>query len=101
MTDGAWLLPSHRALEAPGGERDGLDPDVTVVLSPAERLQVRCDAGRELPPVHPDGTPVPDLRDGGALGAAAAVGGSAAGRALRLAQSRCARTLWSEVGSRG
>jgi carboxyl-terminal processing protease len=62
VTDGAWLLPSRRALEAPGGERTGLVPDVVLALSPAERLQVRAmRRTRELPPVHPDGTQVPDL----------------------------------------
>lgn len=62
VTDGTWLLPSRRALEEPGKGRNGLAPDAEIVLSPAERLQVRAmRRARELPPQHPDGTPVPDL----------------------------------------
>jgi carboxyl-terminal processing protease len=62
VTNGTWELPSHAALEAPGGRPTGLAPDVAVPLSPTERLEVDAmRRRRELPPTHPDGTPVPDL----------------------------------------
>jgi carboxyl-terminal processing protease len=61
VTNGVWTLPSGEVLEPQQGE-GGLAPDVQVVLSPAERLQVSgMRRVRELPPAHPDGTPVPDL----------------------------------------
>jgi carboxyl-terminal processing protease len=62
VTNGTWMTPSHLALEGPGGVRTGLVPDVAIPLSPAERLQ--ADAmrrARELPPAHPDGSPVLDV----------------------------------------
>lgn len=62
VTNGTWMLPSRRMLQEPGGKPSGLDPDVPLALSPAERLQVETmRRRRELPTVHPDGTPVRDL----------------------------------------
>lgn len=62
VTNGAWMLPSRRMLQEPGGKPAGIDPDVAITLSPAERLQVETmRRRRELPKHHPDGTPVPDL----------------------------------------
>jgi carboxyl-terminal processing protease len=61
VTNGVWALPSGEVLEPQQGE-GGLAPDVELSLSPAERLQVSVMRRvRELPPAHPDGTPVPDL----------------------------------------
>jgi carboxyl-terminal processing protease len=61
VTNGMWTLPSGEPLEPLQGEA-GLVPDVLLALSPAERLQVAVmRRRRELPPAHPDGSPVPDL----------------------------------------
>lgn len=63
VTSGLWKLPSGKLLERTGPRgQQGLAPDVAVPLSPAERLQIEVlRRRRELPPRHPDGTPLPDL----------------------------------------
>lgn len=62
VTNGSWMLPSGAALEPFGAGRKGLSPEISVVLSPAERLQVDAmRRRREMPPLHPDGTVMPDL----------------------------------------
>jgi carboxyl-terminal processing protease len=62
VTNGVWTLPSGQALEPLDEGKAGLVPDVEVVMSPAERLQVGVlRRQREMPTAHPDGTAVPDL----------------------------------------
>jgi len=60
VTQSAWTLPSGARLEAVGGVRQGLAPDVEVALSTAERFQVKgMRAEREALRVHQDSSPVP------------------------------------------
>lgn len=66
VTNGTWTLPGGQHIEplrsGPGISAGGLEPDIELRLSPAERLQVGVlRRKREMPPVHPDGSIVADL----------------------------------------
>ena len=57
VTTGVWSLPSGRPLE--GGASAGLEPDLSLPLSAAERFLVRVlREQREHPTAHSDGSPM-------------------------------------------